>query len=145
MNWTKIKSSCQSGRKVATHDSKSDLPLVEPSVVYPLRLSHLLLIILSKQSMMGLPDASWHLRYFEYSYLFYIAFTFSIVAFYVLVYCLKVPTRRFTNLKEILENDPVLNSYRFVAFSVNFQKLYTFTTRHAQFFQKNCMFLGASM
>ena len=27
INWTKIKASCQSGRKVVTHDSKSDLPL----------------------------------------------------------------------------------------------------------------------
>ena len=27
INWTKIKGSCQSGRKVATQDSKSDLPL----------------------------------------------------------------------------------------------------------------------
>ena len=28
INWTKIKVGCQSGRKVVTHDSKSDLPLV---------------------------------------------------------------------------------------------------------------------
>ena len=28
INWIKIKGSCQSGRKVVTHDSKSDLPLV---------------------------------------------------------------------------------------------------------------------
>ena len=27
VNWTKIKGCCQSGRKVITHDSKSDLPL----------------------------------------------------------------------------------------------------------------------
>ena len=27
INWTKIKGSCQSGRKVVTHNSKSDLPL----------------------------------------------------------------------------------------------------------------------
>ena len=63
-------------------------------------------------SIMGLPEESWHVRYFEYSYLFYVIFGFGIVAFYVLVYCLKVPTRRFTNLKDILENDPILNSYR---------------------------------
>ena len=31
INWTKIKGSCQRGRKVATHDSKSDLPLVSLS------------------------------------------------------------------------------------------------------------------
>ena len=63
-------------------------------------------------SIMGLPEESWHVRYFEYSYLFYVIFGFGIVAFYVLVYCLKVPTRRFTNLKDILENDPILNGYR---------------------------------
>ena len=27
INWTKIKGGCQSGRKVVTHNSKSDLPL----------------------------------------------------------------------------------------------------------------------
>ena len=27
INWTKIEGSCQSGRKVVTYDSKSDLPL----------------------------------------------------------------------------------------------------------------------
>ena len=34
INPTKIKGSCQSGRKVVTHDSKSDLPL-EPLTVDP--------------------------------------------------------------------------------------------------------------
>ena len=29
VNRTKIKGGCQSGKKVVTHDSKSDLPLVE--------------------------------------------------------------------------------------------------------------------
>ena len=62
---------------------------------------------------MGLPDDSWHLRYYEYSYLFYITFTACFVAFYILIYCVKVPTRRFTNLKEILQNDPIINSYQF--------------------------------
>ena len=62
---------------------------------------------------MGLPDDSWHLRYYEYSYLFYITFTACFVAFYILIYCIKVPTRRFTNLKDILENDPIINSYKF--------------------------------
>ena len=28
IDWTKIKGSCQSGRKVVTHNSKSDLPIV---------------------------------------------------------------------------------------------------------------------
>ena len=32
INPTKIKGSCQSGSKVVTHDSKSDLPLVEWSM-----------------------------------------------------------------------------------------------------------------
>ena len=30
INWTKIKSGCQLGRKVVTHNSKSDLPLAVP-------------------------------------------------------------------------------------------------------------------
>ena len=30
INWTKTKGGCQLGRKVVTHDSKSDLPLAEP-------------------------------------------------------------------------------------------------------------------
>ena len=33
INRTKIKGSCQSGRKVATQDSKSDLPLVQSSLL----------------------------------------------------------------------------------------------------------------
>ena len=32
---TKIKGGCQSGRKVVTHDSKSDLPLVKVEVTFP--------------------------------------------------------------------------------------------------------------
>ena len=28
INWTKVKGGCQSGRKVVTHNFKSDLPLV---------------------------------------------------------------------------------------------------------------------
>ena len=28
INWTEIKGSCQSGRKMVTQDSKSDLPLI---------------------------------------------------------------------------------------------------------------------
>ena len=32
MNWTKIKAGCQSGRKVVTHNSKSDLPLAKISL-----------------------------------------------------------------------------------------------------------------
>ena len=46
INWTKIKGTCQSGKKRVTHDSKSDLPLVAriyPSVYdshFLLRLPH---------------------------------------------------------------------------------------------------------
>ena len=32
INWTKNKGGCQSGRKMVTHNSKSDLPLVLPVV-----------------------------------------------------------------------------------------------------------------
>ena len=34
INRTKIKVSCQSGRKVVTHDSKSDLPLIPMSLIF---------------------------------------------------------------------------------------------------------------
>ena len=34
-NRTKIKGSCQSGRKVVTHDSKNDLPLVHHEILKP--------------------------------------------------------------------------------------------------------------
>ena len=34
MNETKIKGGCQSGRKVVSHDSKSDLPLVKGDVYF---------------------------------------------------------------------------------------------------------------
>ena len=34
VNQTKIKGSCQSGRKVVTHDSKSDLPLGDTQIMF---------------------------------------------------------------------------------------------------------------
>ena len=37
INWTKIKGSCQLGRKVVTHDSKSDLPLYLVKFTYILK------------------------------------------------------------------------------------------------------------
>ena len=42
INQTKIKGSCQSSRKVSTHNSKSDLPLVDyliPWIVYSTELA----------------------------------------------------------------------------------------------------------
>lgn len=62
---------------------------------------------------MGLPDDSWHIRYYEYSYFYYIGFTVIFCAIYAIFYCAKVPTRRFANLRDILENDPIINSFRF--------------------------------
>ena len=56
---------------------------------------------------MRLKDDPWHLKYYEYSYLYYIGFATIVVAFFVVIYCVKVPTRRFPNLKDILDNDPV--------------------------------------
>ena len=44
INQTKIKGSCQSGRKVVTHDSKSDLPLDEGELQLKLKLFILLLV-----------------------------------------------------------------------------------------------------
>ena len=48
INWTKIKGGCQSGRKVVTHDSKSDLPQVGTLpiiliIVIKLKLIHMFL------------------------------------------------------------------------------------------------------
>ena len=35
INWIKIKGGCQSGRKMVTHNSKSDLPLSAPRAANP--------------------------------------------------------------------------------------------------------------
>ena len=40
INQTKIKGGCQSGRKVATHNFKSDLPLVYVHIENPMSTSH---------------------------------------------------------------------------------------------------------
>ena len=53
-------------------------------------------------------DISWHLRYYDYSFLAYVGFCVAIVLFYVLVYCLRVPINRVPNLESILEDDPVI-------------------------------------
>jgi len=51
---------------------------------------------------------SWHLRYYNYSFLIYVALSAAVVGFYVLVYCLKVPVNRVPRLEEILREDPII-------------------------------------
>ena len=53
-------------------------------------------------------NISWHLRYNEYSFLFYVSFCVLVVLFYVLLYCLRVPINRVPNLESILDADPVI-------------------------------------
>ena len=45
INQTKIKGSCQSGRKVVTHDSKSDLPLAAQDIDLLLSIHQVTLIL----------------------------------------------------------------------------------------------------
>ena len=53
-------------------------------------------------------DISWHLRYYEISFLFYVGFSVIIVGFYALVYCLKMPANRIPRLEEIIDADPII-------------------------------------
>ena len=56
INGTKIKGGCQLRRKVVTHNSKSDLPLVEKSTVYPTGVTSLVIISLLEQSVTVPPN-----------------------------------------------------------------------------------------
>ena len=53
-------------------------------------------------------DISWHLRYYEISFLFYVGFSVIIVGFYALVYCLKMPANRIPHLEQILDEDKII-------------------------------------
>ena len=50
-------------------------------------------------SMWIMDDLSWHLRYYNYSFLVYIMFGVFLVGFYVTIYCTRMPTNRFPNLR----------------------------------------------
>ncbi len=58
---------------------------------------------------MVLEDMSWHLKYYEYSFMYYIGGCFGLVMFYVLLYCFKVPVNRIPNLQDVIDNDPTIN------------------------------------
>ena len=51
---------------------------------------------------MGLPDDSWHIRYFEYSYMYYISFAFVIVMIYSVFYCIRASATPFGTLRDIV-------------------------------------------
>ena len=70
INWTKIKDGCQSGRKVVTHNSKSDLPLVNTiksihtTVGYPTMTAHLQYFFLSTATFLTASETKGSNGYF---------------------------------------------------------------------------------
>ena len=56
-------------------------------------------------------DISWHLRYYEYSFMFYISFSAGIVFIYIMIYCLKVPAQQIPNLEEIIATDAEITDF----------------------------------
>ena len=59
---------------------------------------------------LDLDVVSWHMRYYETSFLIYVWFAAFIVALYAVFYCLKVPAHRIPDLKDIIDNDDALNA-----------------------------------
>ncbi len=66
------------------------------------------MLLHSISGKMTAKDISWHLRYYEYSFLIYVGLCVVVVLAYVLIYCFKVPVNRVPNLESILEEDPVI-------------------------------------
>ena len=64
-----------------------------------------------KYTSRDMEDVSWHIRYYEYSFLFYIAFSAAVISIYVAVYCVKMPVNKIPNLQEVIDNDPVINEH----------------------------------
>ena len=61
---------------------------------------------------MVLPDDSWHIKYFEFSYFYYIGWTTVLVFIYSVYYCIRAP-RSIGRLKDILDQDPIINGFEF--------------------------------
>ena len=55
-------------------------------------------------------DISWHLKYYESSFLIYVTFAALIVSFYAIFYCIKVPAQRIPDLRDIIDNDDYINA-----------------------------------
>ena len=54
---------------------------------------------------------SWHLRYYDFSFLIYLAVCFVLIAAYLTIYCVKAPTdQRLAELKDIIDHDPVVTA-----------------------------------
>ena len=60
-----------------------------------------------KQTLeMVLEDMSWHLRYYEYSYMYYILGSAALCLAYTVIYCVKMPVNKIKNLKDVIDYDP---------------------------------------
>ena len=55
---------------------------------------------------MVLEDMSWHLRYYEYSYMYYIVGSAVLCLTYTIIYCVKMPVNKIKNLKDVIDYDP---------------------------------------
>ena len=49
---------------------------------------------------------SWHLRYYEYSYMYYIVGSAVLCLTYTIIYCVKMPVNKIKNLKDVIDYDP---------------------------------------
>ena len=52
---------------------------------------------------------SWHLRYYEYSYMYYILGSAALCLAYTVIYCVKMPVNKIKNLKDVIDFDPQIN------------------------------------
>ena len=74
-----------------------------------LKLSHPLQWQSLTDFEMVLEDMSWHLRYYEYSYMYYIVGSAALCLAYAVIYCVKMPVNKIKNLKDVIDFDPQIN------------------------------------
>ena len=58
---------------------------------------------------MVLEEMSWHLRYYEYSYMYYIVGSMALCLTYTIIYCVKMPVNKIKNLRDVIDFDPQIN------------------------------------
>ena len=58
---------------------------------------------------MVLEEMSWHLRYYEFSYMYYIVGSAVLCLTYTIIYCIKMPVNKIKNLKDVIDFDPQIN------------------------------------
>ena len=62
-------------------------------------------------SSLPLSTVSWHLRYYDFSFLIYMTLCLVLIGAYLTIYCLKTPTdKRITELRDIIDHDPVVTA-----------------------------------